>query len=160
MKVTLINNSCSRISRLYAKFELDLPGNSEREADVPDVHVENLKRYLEAHHPAVIFRPVVGEPVTAVAPVSVAATTTDASIIDINVDDQDPADSGITIEQYIRNAGLLADTADEIKETPEALAVPADPAAATAPEAAKAKKAANLIPAKKGKPAKTPGGSK
>ena len=158
MKVTLTNNSCSRIRRLYSKYELDLPGNAEIETDVPDVHVVNLKRYLEVHHPAVIFRPF--EEQAPVVTVSLAATTTDTSIIGINIDDQGAADSGITIEQYLRNAGLLADAANEIEETPEALAVPAAPAAATAPEAAKAKKAANLIPAKKGKPAKTPGGSK
>ena len=140
MKVTLTNNSCSRIRRLYSKYELDLPGNSEIETDVPDVHAANLKRYLEVHPPAVIFRPFEEQ-----APVAIMSLA---------------ADSGITIEQYLRNAGLLTDAADEIKETPEALAVPAAPAAATAPEAAKAKKAANLIPAKKGKPAKTPGGSK
>jgi len=161
MKVTFINNSCSRLRRLYSRFELDLPGNKETTLLVPDVLVDNVERYLRTHHPAVVMVKNAADAGPAPAASSVAVTITDKTVLDINVDDQETEAPGITIEQHLRSIGLLSDT--PVEEAPIVAEVAEVPAEQAAPEASKpAKKGGgNLIPAKKAdKPAKTSGGKK
>ena len=162
MKVTFTNNSCSRLRRLYSRFELDLPGNKETTLLVPDSLVDNVERYLRTHHPAVVMVKDAADAGPAPAASSVAATITDKTVLDINVDDQETEAPSITIEQHLRSIGLLSD-APAVEEAPivaEVAEVPAQQAAPETPKPAK-KGGGNLIPAKKAdKPAKTPGGKK
>lgn len=156
MKVTLTNNSCSRIRRAYPKFEVDVPGHKTVTVPVPDDCVDKLRSYLKTHHPAVVFAVAESEvaeeaqapPVGVPADSSLAAIIADKSVLDINIDDQDPKPSE-TVEEHLRRIGLLTDPAPAVEvET------------VTAPAAPK-KKTSGLIPAKKGvAKAKTTGGAK
>lgn len=171
MKLTLTNNSCSRLSRLYSNFELDLAGNKEKTIDVPDEHVKNLRDFLKTHHPAVHVTEADAEE----APVNDTVKLTDASVVDINVDDQEPANTFVDVSTGFDGQSSMCGPvtytvvptivdAPVIENAPASAPAPAEvapaPAAPPAPAAAGKK---NLVPAKKAKAApadKTTGGKK
>lgn len=85
------NNSCTRITRMYYNFELDIPGNTTVNIPVPNEHAENVTKFLRQYHPAVqmsddkVVELVV---VKTEAVIETAATSHDASIVDINSEEE------------------------------------------------------------------------